>query len=51
VRGPLDISRAEVELGYHPMYDLQRGMANLAEWEMAHREEYMRWPKNDLWLV
>ncbi len=51
VRGPLDIGRAEAELGYKPRYDIDAGIADLADWEMAHPEEYVAWPKNDLWIL
>lgn len=50
VRGPLEIGIAEKELGYRPHYGIDAGIADLAEWEMAHPEEYLAWPKNDLWL-
>ena len=51
VRGPLDISRARDELGYRPRYSIRAGIEDLASWEKAHPDEYLAWPKNDLWIV
>ena len=47
----MDIGRADADLGYRPGYDIERGIADLAEWERAHPEEFLEWPENDLWLL
>jgi nucleoside-diphosphate-sugar epimerase len=51
IRGPLNIGKAEKELGYRPKYGIEDGLRELGEWERRHPDEYQAWPKNDLWIM